>query len=326
MKAIVVKEFGGPDVMRLEEVPTPEPAGNQVLVRIMAAGVNPVDTYLRSGNHAHAPKLPYTPGKDAAGIVEAVGGSASQFRAGDRVYTADSLSGTYAEYSLCEESQLGRLPENTSFEEGAGIWTPYATSYRALFEKANSKPNETVLVHGASGGVGIAAIQWARNAGLKVIGTAGSDEGKRLVSEQGADLVVDHLSSESETAAESKRSILDFTGGKGVDVVVEMLANVNLLLDFDVLAMFGRIAVVGNRGTLEFNPRAAMTKDASILGLSLFNAPPPVRQAIHNAIYKGLKDGYLRPVVSRSFELEDAAKAHREVIERHALGKIVLVP
>lgn len=326
MRAIVVREFGGPDVMRLEDVPTPEPTGSQVLVRIIASGVNPVDTYLRSGNHAHAPKLPYTPGKDAAGVAELVGENVNGIKPGDRVYTADSLSGTYAEYSLCDEAQLGLLPDNTSFEAGAGVWTPYATSYRALFEKAQVKAGESVLVHGASGGVGIAAVQWAKNAGLNVIGTAGSDRGKQLVSEQGADLVVDHLSSSPEEAARAKADILEFTGGKGVDVIVEMLANVNLLLDFDVLAMFGRIAVVGNRGTLEFNPRAAMTKDATIYGLSLFNAPQTVRESIRDAIYKGLSDSYLHPVISRTFELSEAAEAQREVIESRALGKIVLLP
>ena len=326
MRAIVVREFGGPDVMRLEDVPTPEPTGSQVLVRIIASGVNPVDTYLRSGNHAHAPKLPYTPGKDAAGVAELVGENVNGIKPGDRVYTADSLSGTYAEYSLCDEAQLGLLPDNTSFEAGSGVWTPYATSYRALFEKAQVKAGESVLVHGASGGVGIAAVQWAKNAGLNVIGTAGSDRGKQLVSEQGADLVVDHLSSSPEEAARAKADILEFTGGKGVDVIVEMLANVNLLLDFDVLAMFGRIAVVGNRGTLEFNPRAAMTKDATIYGLSLFNAPQTVRESIRDAIYKGLSDSYLHPVISRTFELSEAAEAQREVIESRALGKIVLLP
>ena len=326
MKAIVVHEYGGPDVMRLEDVPTPDPAGSQVLVRIKAAGVNPVDTYLRSGNHAHAPKLPYTPGKDAAGVIESVGDAVSRFQPGDRVYTADSLTGTYAEFSLCDESQLGPLPDNTDFNAGAGIWTPYATSYRALFEKARLAAGETVLIHGASGGVGVAAIQWAKHAGAKIIGTAGSDAGKSIVSEQGADLVVDHLSAGGEAAALAREQIAGFTDGKGINVIVEMLANVNLLLDFDVLAMFGRIAVVGNRGTLEFNPRAAMTKDASILGLSLFNAPQSVREAIRGDIYKGLSDGYLRPVISRTFELGDAPAAHREVIESHAQGKIVLIP
>jgi len=139
MKAIVVREFGEPEVMKLEEVSTPEPTDSQVLVKIEAAGVNPVDTYLRTGIHAHAPRLPYTPGKDGAGIVEACGPEATKFKPGDCVYTAGSISGTYAEYSLCREEDLGRLPDNVSFEQGAGIWTPYATSYRALFQKAKRK-------------------------------------------------------------------------------------------------------------------------------------------------------------------------------------------
>ena len=170
MKAIIIHKYGGPDVMKLEDVPTPAPTDRQVLVRVKAVGVNPVDTYLRSGNYANAPKPPYTPGKDAAGIIERVGDGVTKFKAGDRVYTAGSISGTYAEYSLCEEGQLGKLPENVRFEEGAGIWTPYATAYRALFEKAQATGGETVLIHGASGGVGVAAIQWAKHAGLKVIG------------------------------------------------------------------------------------------------------------------------------------------------------------
>src|SRR6185369_8282775 len=186
MKAIVVREFGEPEVMKLEEVPTPEPSGTQVLVRVKAAGVNPVDTYLRTGIHAHAPKLPYTPGKDAAGTVEAVGDGVTRYKPGDRVYTANSLSGTYAEFALCDERQVGHLPDNVSFEQGAGIWTPYATAFRALFQKGEGKAGETVLVHGASGGVGVAAVQWAKNASLVVIGTASSEEGKKLVAEQGA--------------------------------------------------------------------------------------------------------------------------------------------
>ncbi|PYS88543.1 MAG: NADPH:quinone reductase, partial [Acidobacteria bacterium] len=189
MKAIVIQEYGEPEVMKVEVVDTPQPTGTQVLVKIEAAGVNPVDTYLRSGIHAHAPKLPYTPGKDGAGTVEAVGDRVSKFVVGDRVYSAGSISGTYAEFALCDESHLGTLPDNVTFEQGAGVWTPYATSYRALFQKAAAKQGETVLIHGASGGVGVAAVQWAKNAGLKVIGTASSDEGKQLVKDQGTDAV-----------------------------------------------------------------------------------------------------------------------------------------
>lgn len=320
MKAIVVHEYGEPEVMKQEELQTPQPADGQVLVKIEAAGVNPVDTYLRTGIHAHAPALPYTPGKDGAGTVEAISSGVAKFKRGDRVYTAGCISGTYAEYAICEERHLGKLPDNISFEQGAGVWTPYATSYRALFQKGHAKAGETVLIHGASGGVGNAAVQWAKNAGLTVIGTASSEEGKQLVSKQGADAVYDH------TDEDHFGDIREFTGGNGVDVIIEMLANENLERDFECLAMFGRIVVVGNRGSIQFTPRQAMTKDATIFGMSLFNAPQEKLDAIHAAIFDGLSKGFLDPPVSRQFTLADAPLAHHAIIEEKANGKIVLTP
>ncbi|CAN5379171.1 zinc-dependent alcohol dehydrogenase family protein [soil metagenome] len=320
MKAIVVHEFGQPAVMKVEEVETPVAIGRQVLVRVHAIGVNPVETYIRSGNYPSVPPLPYTPGKDAAGVVESVGESVTKWKPGDRVYTANSTSGTYAEFTLCEEIDLGRLPDGTSFEQGAGIWTPYATAYRALFQKAKAVGGQTVLIHGASGGVGIAAIQWAKNAGLTVIGTASSDEGKKLVREQGADHVFDH------TDDSHLSEIKDLTAGKGVPVIIEMLANVNLQKDFDALAMFGRIVVVGNRGSLDFNPRVIMGKDATVTGMALYNAPRAAFDEIHGAIYEGLSNGYLDPIINKTFPLSYAAAAHHEVIEGTSAGKIVLQP
>jgi len=319
MKAIVVKEFGAPEVMKLEEVPTPEVGVSQVLVRVKAAGVNPVDTYIRGGLHAQKPSLPYTPGKDAAGIVEAVGANVKDLKTGDRIYTAGAVTGTYAEFALCEENQVQKLPENVSFEQGAGIFVPYATSYRALFQKAKGKAGETILIHGASGGVGVASVQWAKNAGLRVIGTAGSEEGKRLVKEQGADFVLDHA---DENYFEEIKQI---TEGKGVDVILEMLANENLQKDFEILAMFGRVALIGSRGSLEFTPRAVMGKDATVYGMSLFNAPEAAMREIYDAIYEGLSKGLLNPVVGRTFPLAEAVRAHHSVIEEKAFGKIVLV-
>lgn len=319
MKAILVSEFGGPEVMRLEDVETPRPTGTQVLVRVHAAGVNPVDTYIRSGIHAVKPKLPYTPGKDAAGVVESVGDAVTRFKPGDRIYTAGSISGTYAEYTLCDESHLGVLPENLSFEQGAGIWTPYATAYRALFQKANLKAGESVVIHGASGGVGVAAVQWAKEAGASVIGTAGSPAGREMIFENGADAVFDHGD------PEHFAQINDLTRG-GADVIIEMLANVNLERDFEMLAMFGRIVVVGSRGSIEFTPRLAMTKDASIHGMSLFNAPRNELDEIHDAIAAAASKGSIKPTITRRFTLAEAAAAHREVIENKALGKIVLIP
>ena len=318
MKAILVKEFGEPEVMKLEDVPTPSVGDSQVLVRVKAAGVNPVDTYVRAGMYAQKPDLPFTPGKDAAGIVEAVGNEVKKVKTGDRVFTAGSISGTYAEFALCAEEHVSLLPENVSFEQGAGVFVPYATAFRALFQKAKVQTGETVLVHGASGGVGVAAVQWAKNARLKVIGTASSDAGKKLVKEQGADFVLDH----------SDKSYLEeikaITKDKGVQIILEMLANSNFQKDFDVLAMFGRVVVIGNRGSLDFNPRAVMGKDAVVFGMSLFNASEEDLRELHAAIYEGLSKGYLNPVVGRTFPLAEAAEAHHAVIETKAFGKIVL--
>jgi NADPH2:quinone reductase len=318
MKAIVIREYGEPEVLKVEEVPIPEVGKSQILVRVKAAGINPVDTYIRQGIHATTPELPFTPGKDGAGIVEAVGEEVHKVSVGDRVYLAGSVSGSYAEYALCEEDQVWQLPENTSFEKGAGIFVPYATAIRALLQKAEAKAGETVLIHGASGAVGIAAIQWAKNAGLQIFGTASSEKGKQLVREQGADFVFDH-SSENYLA-----EIFEATEKKGVKIILEMLANVNLQKDFDVLAKFGRIVIIGNRGSLDFDPRLTMGKDATIRGMSLFNASNEDFQLIHREIYKGLSEGFLNPIVGREFSLAEAPEAHHEVIESKAFGKIVL--
>ena len=320
MKAIRVHEFGGPEVLRLEDVPELRPAASQLLVRLAAAGVNPVDTYKRAGWHAHSPSLPYTPGEDGAGEVEAVGADVKEFKAGDRVYLARSVTGTYAEAALCEEWQAQPLPASVSFEQGACLGVPYTTAYRALFHRAAARAGESVLVHGASGGVGLAAVQLARAAGLTVFGTAGTEAGRRLVAEQGAHHVFDH-------AAEGYlQELAALAGGRGVDVIVEMLANVNLDRDLGILAKFGRVVVVGNRGRVEIDARQAMTRDAAILGMTLFNATAEDLRSINAALYAGLEAGTLRPVVGKTLPLAEAARAHREVLEPGAHGKIVLRP
>ena len=167
MKAIRVHEFGGPEVLKLEEVATPKPSAGEVLVRIHAAGVNPYDTYMRAGTYALKPPLPYTPGSDGAGVVEAVGEGVKKVKRDDRVYTARTLTGAYAEYALALEEQVHPLPAKIDFKQGAGIWVPYGTAYHALYHSAKAHASETALVHGASGGVGIAALQIARAMGLE---------------------------------------------------------------------------------------------------------------------------------------------------------------
>lgn len=319
MKAIRVHEFGGPEVMKLEDVPEPTVGRGQVLVRVHAVGVNPVDTYIRAGAYPTKPPLPYTPGVDAAGTVEAVGEAVKGVSVGARVYTAGTISGAYAERALCDESQVHALPEHVSFAQGAGAGVPYATAYRALFQRALALPGETVLVHGATGGVGIAAVQIARAAGMKVIGTGGTDEGRKLVKDEGAHHVLDHR------APNYLEELMTLTEGRGVDVILEMLANVNLGKDLNLLSRGGRVVVIGNRGTVEIDPRAAMSRDASIVAMSLTNAPPDELRSVHAALVAGLESGTLRPVVGKEMALADAPRAHEEVMQPGAHGKIVLL-
>jgi NADPH2:quinone reductase len=319
MKAIRVHEFGPPEVMRIEDLPNPSASAGQVVIRVEAAGINPVDAYVRSGNYARKPTLPYTPGSDAAGVVESVG-SGVMVTVGTRVYTSGSISGVYAQKALCQESDVRVLPEDVSFSQGAAVNVPYATAYRALFQRAHASAGESVLVHGASGGVGVAAVQIARAGGMRVIGTAGSPNGMELVRQQGAHEVLDHK------AADHMDRALAITGGRGLDIILEMLANVNLGKDLQILAPGGRVVVIGSRGPVQIDPRDTMSRDAAILGMLLFLTPERDLKAIHSALFAGLANGTLRPVVGKEFALAEAPKAHTELLGSSAYGKIVLIP
>jgi NADPH2:quinone reductase len=320
MKAILVRQFGGPEVMKLEEVPTPKPAAGQVLVRIHAAGVNPYDTYMRTGTYAQKPALPYTPGSDGAGMIEAVGEGVKKVKAGDRVYTAKTISGAYADHALALEEQVHTLPAKISFSQGAGLWVPYGTAYHALIHSAKAHASETVLVHGASGGVGIASVQIARAMGLTVFGTAGTQRGRDLVKREGAHQVFDH------GRAGYQEEILKATGARGVDIILEMLANVNLAHDLKLLAVGGRVIVIGNRGEVTINARELMGRRASIRAFTLWGITPAEEADIHAGLIAGLENGTLRPVVAKELPLAEAARAHQEILEPGASGKIVLVP
>jgi len=289
------------------------------VVSVKAAGVNPVDTYIRSGQYAKRPALPYTPGMDAAGIVESVGEGVRRASVGDRVYTAGTISGAYAEQALCSVSQIHTLPDHVTFQQGAALGVPYGIAYRALFNRALAKPGETVLIHGATGGVGIAAVQLARAAGMTVIGSGGTAEGLDLALQQGAHHAVNHRD------ADHMERVLGLTGGRGVDVIIELLANVNLGNDLKFLDMGGRVVVIGSRGAVEIDPRDAMSRDASILGIVLFNASERELSSIHAALVAGMENRTLKPVIGREMPLAEAQSAHEAVMESNAYGKIVLI-
>lgn len=320
MKAIRVEQFGGPEVLQLMDIPEPQAGPGQIVVAVRAIGVNPVDTYIRSGTYGLMEQPPYTPGGDAAGEVKAIGEGVTDFRVGDRVYVWCGTGGAYAEQILCEQNQVFALPQNATFEQGAALGVPYATAHRALFGRGGAQSGETVLIHGASGGVGNAAIQLALAFGLTVIGTAGTEEGKRLVMELGAHHVLDH------NANDYLQAVPDLTNGRGADLILEMLANVNLGHDLEILAPNGRVVVIGSRGEVTINPRETMKRDADIRGMTLFNVPPHELPGIHAALRAGLENGTLSPRIGRRFALAEAALAHQEILAPGAWGKIILTP
>jgi NADPH2:quinone reductase len=251
--------------------------------------------------------------------VEAIGNGVTKVKAGDRVY-AYMVDGGGAELARAEEWQVQRLPDRATFQQGAAMGVPYGTAWRALFLKTRARPGEAILVHGASGGVGTAAVQLARAHGMRVIGTAGTDEGLRLVREQGAHEVLNHREPDYLT------KIPALTNGRGADVILEMMANVNLDRDLDVLAPHGRIMVIGNRGRVEIDPRKMMGKDGAILGMTLFNTTREEFLEIHAGLVAGLENGTVNPVIRKEMPLDQAPQAHGAVMEPGAFGKIVLIP
>jgi NADPH2:quinone reductase len=322
MRAIVVHQFGGPEVLSLEEQPDPAAGPGQVLIDNKAAGVNPVDAYIRAGQYARLPSLPYIPGWDGAGVVSAVGTGVTDFSPGDRVYfsgtSAGRSAGAYATRLVCFAHQVHPLPDRLSFAQGAAIGVPYATAHRALFGRAQAKPGETVMIHGASGSVGLAAVQLAVANGCVVIGTAGSDAGLELIKSQGAKHAVRH------GTPETVKEIQAFTGGRGVDVIIEMLANVNLDTDLSLLAVSGRVVVVGNRGRVEIDARQTMAKESAILGMTLWHLSDQQLSELQAQMAAGFSGGTLTPVVGSELPLADAAAAHIKVYGGGTTGKIVL--
>jgi len=322
MKAVVGNEFGGPEVLHVEEIPMPQAGTKEVLIRVHAAGVNPVDTYIRAGYFAQTPayaKLPFVPGFDVAGIVEAIGPGVTKFKKGDRVWTNWPVGGAYAQYTAVPEKNTWRLPASLTFQQGAAVGVPYFTAYHSLFQTGKPKSAKTVLVHGASGGVGLASVQMAKEAGMTVYGTAGTEGGLKLVRDAGADGAFNHRD------ADYVNKIKEATNGEGVDLILEMIADVNWNKDMELIKKRGIIAVIGSRATVEIRPGALIGNEAKVVGVSILDLPNDELTEAGTAIVRGLANGHLIPIIDKEYSMDNAAVAHKEIIESSgAKGKLII--
>lgn len=324
MRAIRVSHFGDSNVLEYSSgVQLPKLKENEVLIQVKAIGVNPVDTYIRSGNFPLKPDLPFTPGFDVAGIIRELGSKdiESEFFVGQRVFASNTTSGGYAEMCNVPAKACYPLDDKLTFQQGAALGIPYLTAYRALFMKAKPECGQTVLVHGASGAVGLALVQLAvGQKNLRVFGTAGSEAGLKLVQEQGADKVFNHHNKSY------VQQILEATDGKGVDIIFEMLANVNLNKDCDMASFQGKIFIIGNRGAVDFDASSVMMKELSINGIAVLHSSEIEANAQAKGLIEAIKTGSVNPVIGKEFSLKNANIAHDYIIDNSgSSGKVVLV-
>jgi NADPH2:quinone reductase len=316
MKAMQMKDYGPASDLTLTDANKPSINEDQMLVQVGAAGVNPVDTYIRSGTNNYKTTFPHTPGSDGAGTIVELGKNVTEFEVGQRVYFSRNLGGSSAEFTVCATTHTYPLADALSFEEGACLGVPYTTAHRALFGRANAKAGDKVLVHGATGAVGIATVQLALAAGMDVVASAGTAAGADLLRQQGVTTVIMH--NEADHLAPFQ------TLASGFDIVIEMLANHNLDQDLKALAFGGCVAVIGNRGTVEINPRDLMARDASVVGVALANVQPKELALIAKSLRPLFEKGVLKPVVRHSYALTELAQAHEDVLKSGALGNLVI--
>lgn len=322
MKAIVVHDFGGPEVLKVEDIAEPIPVAGEVRVKLAVAGVNPNEAYTRTGTYSFVPELPYTPGFDGAGIIDAVGAGVTDFAIGDRVFINASgttkNTGTYAEKAVVIASAVYHLPEKLSFEEGASLGIPGLAAYQAIVSRSEVKAEDTVLIHGASGAVGLIAIQIAKALGAQVIGSSSTEEGRQLILNEGADAAINHVK------IDQYDDIYAVTDGKGPDVIIEMLANKNLETDLNIINKFGRIIILGSRGKIEIDPRHTMGKGTDIRGMSSAYLTDQQKRDSFKDILRFVEEGKVKPLVGDRLDLDQARQAHEIILDKKGNGKLVL--
>ena len=305
MKAIVVHEFGGPEVLKYEEMPRPEPNEDEILIRVMAAGVNPVDAAIRSGRfHGGGGNLPLIPGMDVAGVVEKTGAKVTKFKANDPIYAYLSFKeqGGYAEFAIAKQDEASLKPKTITYEAAAAVPLAATTAWQALVDAAKIDKGQTVLIHGGSGGVGSFAIQIAKARGAKVIATA-STPNQDLLKQLGADQTIDYTTTKFEEVV------------KDVDLVLDAVGKDTLTRSYGVVKRGGIIVSIAGQ------PDQAELEKRGIRGSSMMAHPDA---KILEELSKLIEAKKIKPIVSQIVPLAEAAKAHAQIATRHTRGKIVL--
>lgn len=324
MKAVRIREYGGPEVLVCEDVPVPEPGAAQILVRVEAASVNPIDAAVRE-NRFPTPKMPpKTLGSDGAGIVETIGGDVTTVRPGDRVFFSGlgvGSEGSYADYAVIAETQAVPMPPTLSFADAAALGMAFPAAYYGLVRRGSVRAGETVLVQGAAGGVGSASVQLAKALGARVIATIAGTAEAALVRGLGADETIDYR--REDVVART----LALTDGKGVDLVHELVVSANLPNDVRLVGRSGRIVCTGQGPSPEAMVPIgeALAKDVTLLFMNLNNAGRAGVAAIAAEVARMAASGQVKPVIGATFPLAEARRAH-ELLAGDHLGKILLLP
>jgi NADPH:quinone reductase len=322
MKAVQFHEFGNVDVLRLEDIPTPEPRSEEVVIKVQACGVNFADTLQRKDQYVHTPILPFTPGVEVAGTIEQLGADVRGFSVGQRV-VAFTKDGGYAEYAIAPANLTVVLPDEIGFDTGAAILTQGLTAFHMLITLAHLNSGQTVLVNAAAGGVGSLAVQIAKILGAShVIATAGSAEKLEFVKSLGADTPINYRD------ANWQEQVMQATDGKGVDVVLESVGGDVFHKSLDCLAFRGQLIVFGrSSGSTVFDPVILLDKTRTVTGFSLYDfLDNPLYTESLNALFEYIKQGKLKVQIGGVFPLADAQKVHQLLENRNTQGKLLVKP
>lgn len=324
MKAVQCVEWGLPERLLVAEVPMPEPKAGEVRIRVEAAGVNFPDALIVQKKYQVQPPLPFIPGTEVAGTIDAVGPDVARWRPGDRAVAFVGLGG-FAEYVCAPVAMTAPVPAGITSEVAAAFTLTYATSHHAILDCGQLKPGETLAVLGAGGGVGLAAVELGKIAGAKVIALASSEEKLAAARDRGADVAIDY------TQGDLREALRGATGGRGVDVVYDPVGGRYTEMAIRSLAWRGRLLVVGfAAGTIPQIPaNLLLIKEASAVGVfwgEFARREPHANLVMLKELHGWLQEGRLKPHVSKSYRLADAPKALEALLERRAVGKLVVAP